>query len=257
MPTISSTSERVVQSGGASATFSHMARAIRPFSQQRVETAAVKTMGLPPTGSTVPGAAALHSSEHPDTADLRDERVVGQGLAQALEQVGPDLPAVLHQSLALDDLQVRQGGRTAGRVVVVGEPAHEREALGRLVPDRLVDPAPKCDTPQREVTAGDPLGEGDQVRVDVPVLHPEPASGASEAGDHLVQDQQQAVAIANLPQEAEVLRGRHQDPTGSLDGLGDHGGDGLGSFPRITSSTSSAHRNSQSGRSFLNSQRKQ
>jgi hypothetical protein len=45
------------------------------------------------------------------------------------------------------------------------------------------------------------------------------------------QDQQQAVAIADFPQLAEVLRRRHQDPPGSLDRLGDHGGNGLGSFP--------------------------
>jgi hypothetical protein len=115
--TISSTSERVVQSGGAIATLSHMARTISPRSQQRVATAAGKAIGLPPTRSLVPGTVHSSAASMPIRGSPRPGMVAGA--AQAREQVGPDLPAVLHQP-PLDDVQVRGRGRTGG-VVVVGE----------------------------------------------------------------------------------------------------------------------------------------
>ena len=51
---------------------------------------------------------------------------------------------------------------------------------------------------ERHVAGVDPLRDGDDVGHDVPVLAGEPLAGAAEAGHHLVEDQQDAVAVAEL-----------------------------------------------------------
>ena len=64
--------------------------------------------------------------------------------------------------------------------------------------------------------------------VDAPVVEPEHAPGAAEAGDHLVDDQQHAVARADVAQRREVAVVRHLDRLPERDRLGDDGGDGVG-----------------------------
>ena len=55
----------------------------------------------------------------------------------------------------------------------------------------------------------------------------EPAPGAAEAGQDLVEDEQDAVAIADLADRREVAGRRHEDAVGAGHGLEDHGGDRL------------------------------
>ena len=58
--------------------------------------------------------------------------------------------------------------------------------------------------------AADALGQGHDVGHHVPVLAGEPAPGAPEAGEDLVEDEQDAVAVADLPDRGEVARRRDE-----------------------------------------------
>ena len=86
--------------------------------------------------------ARLHELDpgaEPAAPDLTDERVASERGLQTLEQVSTDRSAVLDESLAFDDVEIRVGGRTTGRVVVVGKADHERNSARRLVAERFVD----------------------------------------------------------------------------------------------------------------------
>ena len=60
---------------------------------------------------------------------------------------------------------------------------------------------------------------------DVPVLAREPAPGAAEAGHDLVEDQQDAVPVADLADRLEIAVGRRDDPVRPRHRLEDHRGD--------------------------------
>ena len=59
------------------------------------------------------------------------------------------------------------------------------------------------------------------------MLAGEPPSGAAEAGHHLVENEQDAVAVAHLADRAQVAVRRHDDPVRARDRLEDDGGDGF------------------------------
>ncbi len=106
-----------------------------------------------------------------------------------------------------------------------GEPVEERTA-GAL--ERGVDVVADADSGQRQVAAGDPLRHADQVGNDVPVLHPEHPTGATEPGDDLVGDQQDPVPLQDRVDGGPVVVGRDHQPGRQRDRLGDHRRDPLG-----------------------------
>ena len=73
---------------------------------------------------------------------------------------------------------------------------------------------------------GDALGHADQVRRHPEPLRREGRAQASEAGDHLVEDQQDVVLVAERPQPLQIALGRRQHTCGPGHGLDDHRGDG-------------------------------
>ena len=79
---------------------------------------------------------------------------------------------------------------------------------------------------QRQVAAGQPLGEAEQVGGHLLLLAGEHRAGAAEAGRHLVADQQHAVVVAELAHRAQVAGRVDQHPGGALhQRLDDHRGD--------------------------------
>ncbi len=104
----------------------------------------------------------------------------------------------------------------------VGQPAGEE-----LVAHPVRDVPAEDHRAERDVSRVDPLRDGDDVRDDVPVLAGEPAAGAAEARHHLVEDEQDPVAVAHVADRLEVaVRGRN-DAVRPRHRLHEHRGDGL------------------------------
>ena len=93
---------------------------------------------------------------------------------------------------------------------------------------RIQDGLRHHDTSEREVPAGDPLGEGEDVGLDAVARQGEPVPGPPEPGDDLVRNEEDVVLGADLPDQGEVVVGRDDDPPRPLDGLGDEGGHRFG-----------------------------
>src|SRR5574341_1766435 len=84
--------------------------------------------------------------------------------------------------------------------------------------------------PKGNVSGGNSLGDRHDVGDDIPVLAAEGKSGTTKAGDHLIQDQQDAPSVADLPESLQVPIRRHDYPSATDHRLGDDGGDSLRSF---------------------------
>ncbi len=76
--------------------------------------------------------------------------------------------------------------------------------------------------PHGDSAVGQPLGASDHVGDDIELLCGEGGAEATETGDHLVKNQQDAVLGTDLAQPLEVAFGRHQHAGTASDGLDDH-----------------------------------
>ena len=85
------------------------------------------------------------------------------------------------------------------------------EHLGNAVVD--------ADASQREVAAGDRLGEANRVRLDTPVFQSEHLAGTAEAGDDFVGNEEDRVLVADFADAAEVIVLRHDHASRPLHGL--------------------------------------
>ena len=74
---------------------------------------------------------------------------------------------------------------------------------------------------ERDVARVHALGEADEVGRDVPALDREPLAAAPEAGHHLVGDEHDAVAVAEVTHALQVAGRRHEDAVGAHDRLED------------------------------------
>ncbi len=105
--------------------------------------------------------------------------------------------------LPLDDREVRQPGGARRRVPGVGVAVAQH--VGRIGFERRPHPGPDEHAAERLVPGGDRLGEGREVGHHPVVLGGEPRAEPAEAGDHLVEDQQRAVAVAQAAEVGEVV----------------------------------------------------
>ena len=99
--------------------------------------------------------------------------------------------------------------------------------VGAGVDEGLVDRFLQDHAAERQVPAGDALGEGDHVGDDLPALDAEVVPEAAEAGDDLVGDQQHLVLVADGADALEVAGRRHDDAADALHRLGDERADGV------------------------------
>ena len=98
----------------------------------------------------------------------------------------------------------------------------------RRLGDGLVDAVPDGHRPHGLGPVGERLGHGHDVGNDAEGLGGEGMAQASEAADHLVEDEQNSVLVADLAEPLEIPLGRHQAARGAGDGLDEAGGDGGG-----------------------------
>ena len=87
--------------------------------------------------------------------------------------------------------------------------------------ERLHHALARHERTDRGVGGGEALRGGDEVRRDAEALGCEPVAEAPEAGDHLVEAEQDAVPVAQLAHPFEVARGRHERAAAVLDRLDD------------------------------------
>src|SRR5205085_10176708 len=123
-----------------------------------------------------------HQAETSDFADLR-QRV--QLAMKLVEEPGADFGSPLYETFAFDDRDVSQTHRAAHRMAGVRRGMHELQVCRSLV-HCVLDLAADHHSAKRQVRTGDPFGEADDVRLDLPVVEGEPRPGATEAGDDLV-----------------------------------------------------------------------
>ena len=76
---------------------------------------------------------------------------------------------------------------------------------------------------QGHITAGNPLGHGDDIGLNIKVFGRKHLAGASKATDHLVDDQQYPELITNLPNNGPLFLRRSERAKTLLNGLSDKG----------------------------------
>ena len=98
----------------------------------------------------------------------------------------------LDDRLRIDGVQRREPGRHREHVLAEGRAVHDGAV--HLVEHRLDHDLPLRDhRADRHVAAGQRLGHGDQIGLDLPLLEREERAGAPEPGLHLVDGEQRAV----------------------------------------------------------------
>ena len=141
---------------------------------------------------------AGHQAGDPDVAD---ERVLAQPVERrgerALERGGP-----LGQPLALPDPEHGEPGGRGHRVAAEREDVLER---GAACLERLADVLPRRDRAERRIPAAHALAHHEQVGHDAPVVGRERPARPPEARHDLVEDQQHAVAVADLADARPVV----------------------------------------------------
>jgi hypothetical protein len=136
-----------------------------------------------------------------------------------------ELAHTLRQSLVVQHVEHRQRCRARQRVTRAGVAVHQLGQVRRALHQRVVDLARGDHAAERRRTVAHRLGEDDHVRHHAEGLRREHRAQAAEAGDDLVEDQQQAMPVADRAQAFEVTPWRHQHAGGAGHGLDDHGSD--------------------------------
>ncbi|MNE20674.1 hypothetical protein D3C80_1138070 [compost metagenome] len=113
----------------------------------------------------------------------------------------------------------------------IGVAVEELDAGGGGVIDHsLIDFAAHPDRAHRHGAVGQTLGADQEVGDDAQGFRRGRAADAAEAGDDLIEDQQDVVAARDLAQALQIADWRDDDARRAREGLDDHGGDGFGAM---------------------------
>src|SRR5436305_1295284 len=163
--------------------------------------------------------AKLEPEEEAATADVADGGVPGQFAREAPEGVRPQPRGTLDEPVLTQDVDCRAAGRGVERVRKEG--GRDRVRL----PGRHQLGAAQ-ERGERQAAA-DPLPNRQQVGHDSLVVGGPHPPTPPEAALNLVEDEQRAGAVAQLPQAAEEPFGRDDDAAVSLDRLNEDARRGL------------------------------
>eukprot|EP00906_Rhabdomonas_costata_P014850 RCo021303 len=105
-----------------------------------------------------------------------------------------------------------------------------QSSIEHLVVEVLRDFLAEQHATQRKVRGGQPLGTGDDIWDDAPVVHREPLARSPQPGHDLVADHNDAILITEFPNALQVSIWGNDDPIGARDGLQEHTGNVLRSF---------------------------
>ena len=162
----------------------------------------------------------LHRAKDPNASpDVVHTIQVGQRGKRRL-QLPLQFPGALEDTLPLDDVENGECGHAGAgmaRVGVAVTPDHPGTLEERLGDSRSGD-----DPSERQVTGGDSLGKGDDVRLEIETRRGEPVTTPSEPGDHLVGDKESTGSPHRLAHRWEIALRRWSHPAGADDRLADH-----------------------------------
>src|SRR4051812_22214185 len=153
--------------------------------------------------------AQLDPDHQPAATYLLEHLVASPELREPIAEHGADLNRALDQAIALDDAERREARRHGQPIASVGR-LMDVGALQRSHRP-LVDLPPSDHGGHRHVAAAQRLSHEHEVRLEAPMLEREPPAGASQPCLNLVDDEQRAVAPAQLMRGPEVTRGRQRD----------------------------------------------
>ena len=175
----------------------------------------------------VAGVDQVDAEQEAPAADLAHDLVARQGGLQLLAQGRAALRDPSDQALTVDLVDHRETDRARQRRAVPGVTEVELAAPGR---DRLVDRRAaqrRCD---RSVARAEALADRDDVGLDRKSLAGEPAAGAADPADDLVEADEESASVATFRQAfPEPIRRDMAGQRGAADGLAEDRGDGLGS----------------------------
>ncbi len=159
-------------------------------------------------------------------ADLRHGAQRCDVLVEQVAQQRDRALQALERPLLLEHVERRERGGAGERVAGVRVAVEEALELVEGAEEALVHALARQRRGEREVAAGDALGERHEVGRDALLLAGEHRARPSEARGHLVADQEHAVAVAELAHRPQVALGVDEDPGGALhERLDDHGGE--------------------------------
>ena len=124
----------------------------------------------------------------------------------------------------MEDLERGQRGGAGHRVARIGITVEQFDA-GRRIHEGVVDVRLAEHGAHRNHAVGQPFGGGHQVRLDAEIVGGERRGEAAEAGDDFIEDQQDAVLVAQLAQTFQITLGRDQHAGGAGHRFDDDGGD--------------------------------
>ncbi len=228
MSSISSSSSAVVVSGGASTAIQWLARRSSPFRRAASLHLEADVLRLGEPLLRVVVAHELEAEQETLPADVADSREPRLQRAQPCQRLLAAGGGVRHHVEVAHLLQRREADRARDGVAGVRVAGCELDP-GRP-PEGTCQPVGDHRRRQRDVPAGQALPEHEDVRPGVGELGCEEAAGAAEAGDDLVEDEDDVVPVAQGPERREVVVRRDHDAGGHQDRLGDQGGDRLGAF---------------------------
>ena len=153
-------------------------------------------------------------------------------MRQALEgvhgvrPVTADLLRAREQAVTAVDLLGRDARCAGHRMRRVRVAVEELDRVLRSLHEGVVDGLRRGHGAHRHGAVGQALGHRDHVRHDTEVLRRERCAEPSEAGDDLVEHEQDAVLRADFAQALQVAPGRYEHAGRARHRLHDHGGDG-------------------------------
>ncbi len=182
-----------------------------------------------PTASGLRGEVdRRHEAEGADVEDARRALQRHRRIGPLVFQRG----GALEQLLVAIDIERRDAGRAGERMRRVGVAVEQLDDVLGAAHEGVVDALAHDDARHRHGAGGDALGERDHVRDDAVALGRERGAQTAEAGDDLVEDQQDAVLVADLAQALEVALRRRQHAGRARHRLDDDGRDGGGVVQR-------------------------
>ena len=146
--------------------------------------------------------------------------VLGKLRESGSEDVRAEPRGCRHRALVVHGADGAHGRRAGKGVPAVGHASRVR-AAGECLVDRVADQHPA----ERHIPGVHAFREDQEVRGNPVVVDAEPRSGAAEADEHLVGDEDDAMTGAQVPDPAQIAGRRHDDPRAAGHRFQDQRGD--------------------------------